>query len=73
MKVQKKIPTKKAVLLQTETATKTKQHNKAYPKAALLSSLIQIGEVLLSLNGTDRPDGWQLLEASLRKFYEVNL
>ena len=50
-------------------------HSKPYRKSAPLSSLkIRIGELLLLLfieNG--QPDGWQLFEASLRKFYEAKL
>lgn len=71
MKTQAKIPIKKAVLLQTETARNNKQHNESYLKAVLLSSLtIQIGEILLLLlAGNGQPDGWQQLEQLLREFY----
>ena len=72
MKTQAKIPIKKAVLLQTETATKNKQQSRAYPKAVPLSSIkIKIGELLLLLvAGHGEPDGWRQFDRLLRQCYE---
>ena len=47
-------------------------HDESYRKPTPLSSFeITIGEFLFYLDENDKPN-WQLLEASLRKFYEVN-
>ncbi len=65
-------PTKKAVCIAGKTAIRNKLHNKAYPKAFLLSSLKeQIGKLLLLLlTGNERPDGWQRFDRLLRQLYK---
>lgn len=61
---------KKAVHRENETATKNKLHNKSYPKTVPLSSLIQIGSLLLLLAGNDYSDDWKQFDQLLRQFYD---
>jgi hypothetical protein len=63
---------KKAVCGQGKTAAKNKLRNGVYLKAAPLSSLkTYIGDLLFSLDGTNRPDGWKRFEKTLREY--INL
>jgi hypothetical protein len=68
-----KIPIKKAVHRANETAKNNKLHNEAYHKAVPLSSL-KIGEILLLLvTGHGKPDGWELFDQLLHRFYDGSL
>lgn len=62
------IPEKeKAVAL---TTAKKNSLSKSYPKAIPLSRLIQIGGLLLLLDGKDHLNGWVRLEELIRQFYD---
>jgi hypothetical protein len=52
------------------TPAKNQQQGISYPKAVPLSSLIQIGSLLLLLAGSEQPDGWQRFDQLLHQFYE---
>jgi len=61
---------KKAVA--STTATKNELHNEAYLKPAPLSSLkTYIGDLLFSLVGTNKPDGWKCFERTLREYIDL--